>query len=69
MRPVINKLIEDGYTVDEIQAFTPEGDHNPLNKLWDIKSTPTAIIHENGVEVSRVLGAKPYSFMLDKLKD
>lgn len=69
MRPVINKLIDDGFIVDEIQAFTPEGEHSPLNKLWDIRSTPTAIIIENEEEVDRVVGARPYSFMLEKLKD
>ena len=69
MEPVITKLIDDGFVVDKIEAFTPEGEHNPLNKLWDIQSTPTAIIIEDNEEIDRVMGARPYSFMLEKLKD
>lgn len=70
MEPVISKIIDDGFIVDKIQAFTPRGEHNKLNALWDIKATPTSIIiDENNEEIDRFVGPRPYSFMLDKLKD
>ena len=67
--PVLNALAEQGVLIEKVYAFTPEGEHNPLNKTWNVLSTPTTIVLENGVEVDRFLSAKPLSYVLDKLKD
>lgn len=70
MAPVVEALISAGFRVKKIEAFSPEGEHNPLNAKYDIRSTPTSIIvDDNGVEIDRIMGARPYSFMLEKLKD
>lgn len=65
--PVAEKLGKD-YDLTEIQAFTPEGTHNPLNAKYDVRSTPTTIVLDSdGNELER-FGAIPYKAALDKIK-
>lgn len=67
--PVVKKLIAEGYTVERHEAFTPEGEHNPLNAEYGVDRTPTTIIYDDDVEVHRFVGARPFSFVTDLLKD
>lgn len=67
--PVLEELEKAGVLIERIYAFTPEGEHNALNVIWDIKSTPTTIVLKDGVEVDRFVSAKPKTFVLEKLKD
>ncbi len=66
--PTLDRLIELGYEVEKIMAFTPEGEHNPLNAKYNIKSTPTSLIMEDDVVIEQFAGAFPVSYVKDKLK-
>jgi len=65
MKPVLEKLGED-YDVTIVDV-----DDNPdAAKTWGVMSLPTTlIIDEQNNVLERAVGAKPYSFMLDLLKD
>ena len=64
MKPVWEKLKED----HEVNVIDVD-EYPEKAKDWGVQSLPTTLIVENEEEVDRVVGARPYSFMLEKLKD
>ena len=66
MKPVLAQLEKDGYSVTIKDVETEEF----ATQKYQVKSLPTTIIiGEQGEELDRVVGARPYSFMQDLLKD
>ncbi|AWN03996.1 thioredoxin [Rhodococcus phage Peregrin] len=61
--PVVQMLIEEGYEVERIDAFTPEGIANPRNLEYQVMGTPTTIILNDGEYETQFVGARPLSFM------
>ena len=64
MKPVLFRLAEK-YDVDVLDAdeSTAEVD------FFEIKSLPTTLLVVDGVVRERIIGAKPYSYVLDKIKE
>ena len=63
MKPVLFKLAES-FNLDIFDA----DERSDKITEYKVSSLPTTIILKDGFEVERIVGAKPYSFILDKIK-
>jgi len=59
--PIMDELNSEGYTVQKIDV-----DSNPeISQQYGIRNVPTVILTQNGVEVTRKIGASPKQVYLD----
>ncbi len=62
-KPVMNEVVSEGYSVQFIDIDQNQG----LTSQHNVRSVPTTIIEENGVEVDRFVGALPKESVKNKL--
>ena len=62
-KPVINEIAGEGYHVE----FIDIDNLSDLANKYNVRSVPTVVIEENGIEVSRFVGAIPKQQVLQKL--
>ena len=62
-KPVMNEIVSEGYSVQFIDV-----DHSQEVAVnYSVRSVPTVVIEENGIEVNRFTGAIPKSQVLERL--
>ena len=62
-KPVMNEIASEGYSVQFIDV-----DHSQEVAVnYSVRSVPTVVIEENGIEVNRFTGAIPKSQVLERL--
>tara|TARA_R100000742_G_C4261984_1_gene79792 strand:- start:902 stop:1144 length:243 start_codon:yes stop_codon:yes gene_type:complete len=62
-KPVMNEIAGEGYSVQFIDI-----DQSPdLQQKYNVRSVPTTVIEENGVEVNRIVGAVSKQQVLNSL--
>lgn len=62
-KPIMKELSNEGYDIEFI-----DGDDNPkIANEYNIRSVPTTIVEENGIEVGRFLGARTKTEMIEVL--
>ena len=62
-KPVMNEIANEGYSVQFIDIDQNQG----LTSQHNVRSVPTTVIEENGVEVDRFVGALPKQSVIQKL--
>ena len=62
-KPVMNEIADEGYSIEFIDV---DQEQNKAVK-YNVRSVPTTVIEENGVEVTRFVGAIPKQQVLQKL--
>jgi thioredoxin 1 len=62
-KPVMNEVAGEGHQI----TFLDVDVHKDLAKQYNVRSVPTTIIEENGVEVDRFVGAIPKQSVLSRL--
>ena len=62
-KPVMNEIAGEGYSVQ----FIDIDQQQDLAARHTVRSVPTTIIEENGIEVDRIIGTVSKQQVLDKL--
>ncbi len=62
-KPIMNEIANEGYSVQFIDIDQNQG----LTSQHNVRSVPTTVIEENGVEVDRFVGALPKESVKNKL--
>jgi len=62
-KPIMNEIANEGYSVQFIDIDQNQG----LTLQHNVRSVPTTVIEENGVEVDRFVGALPKESVKNKL--
>ena len=62
-KPIMNEIANEGYSVEFIDVDQSQ----ELAAKYGVRSVPTTVIEENGIEVSRFVGAIPKQQVLQKL--
>ena len=62
-KPVMNEIAGEGYHVE----FIDIDNLSDLAQQYNVRSVPTVVIEENGVEVDRLVGAQPKSVILERM--
>ena len=62
-KPVMNEIASEGYSIEFIDV---DQEHNKATK-YGVRSVPTVVIEENGIEVDRFVGSIPKQMILEKL--
>jgi thioredoxin 1 len=62
-KPVMNEIINEGHSVQILDIDANEA----MARQYNVRSVPTTIIEENGVEVDRFVGALPKETVKNKL--
>ena len=62
-KPVMNEIAGEGYSIEFIDV---DQEQNKAVK-YNVRSVPTTVIEENGVEVTRFVGAIPKQQVIQKL--
>ena len=62
-KPVMNEIAGEGYSVQ----FIDVDENQTLASQYGVRSVPTTVIEENGVEVDRFVGALPKETVKNKL--
>ena len=62
-KPIMNEIANEGKSVQFIDIDTQE----PLARQYNVRSVPTVVIEENGVEVNRFVGTKPQQVVLEMI--
>ena len=62
-KPVMNEVAGEGHQI----AFLDVDVHKDLAQQYNVRSVPTTVIEENGVEVDRFVGAIPKQSVLSRL--
>ena len=62
-RPVMNEIASEGYSIEFIDV---DQEQNKATK-YAVRSVPTVVIEENGIEVDRFVGSIPKQMILEKL--
>ena len=62
-KPVMNEIAGEGYSVQ----FIDIDQQQDLAAKHNVRSVPTTVIEENGIEVDRIVGSVPKQQVLDKL--
>ena len=62
-KPVINEIASEGYSVQ----FIDIDQSSAIAEQYNVRSVPTVVIEENGVEVDRFVGAIPKQMVLERL--
>ena len=62
-KPVMNEIAGEGYSIEFIDV---DQEQNKATK-YAVRSVPTVVIEENGIEVDRFVGSIPKQKILEKL--
>ena len=62
-KPVMNEISGEGYHVE----FIDIDNLSDLAQQYNVRSVPTVVIEENGVEVDRFVGGQPKHSILERL--
>ena len=62
-KPVITEIASEGHSVEFIDV---DQEQNKAIK-YGVRSVPTVVIEENGIEVDRFVGSIPKQMVLEKL--
>ena len=62
-KPVMNEIASEGYSIEFIDV---DQEQNKATK-YGVRSVPTVVIEENGIEVDRFIGSIPKQTVLEKL--
>ena len=62
-KPVMNEIAGEGYSIEFIDV---DQEQNKATK-YGVRSVPTVVIEENGIEVDRFVGSIPKQIILEKL--
>ena len=62
-KPIILELISEGYNI----TIHDVDENQELASKYGVRSIPTMVIEENGVEVDRFIGALPKETVKEKL--
>ena len=62
-KPVMNEVVSEGYSVQ----FIDIDQNQTLTSQYNVRSVPTTVIEENGVEVDRFVGVLPKESVKNKL--
>ena len=62
-KPVMNEIAGEGYHVE----FIDIDNLSDLANKYNVRSVPTTVIEENGIEVDRIVGSVSKQQMLGKL--
>ena len=62
-KPVMNEIAGEGYSIEFIDV---DQEQNKATK-YAVRSVPTVVIEENGIEVDRFIGSIPKQMILEKL--
>ena len=62
-KPVMNEVAGEGYSIQ----FVDVDQNKELASKYGVRSVPTTVIEENGVEVDRFVGALPKETVKNKL--
>ncbi len=62
-KPIMNEVASEGYSIEFIDV---DQEQNKATK-YGVRSVPTVVIEENGIEVDRFIGSMPKQQVLDKL--
>ena len=62
-KPIILELISEGYNI----TIHDVDENQELSSKYGVRSVPTTVIEENGVEVDRFVGALPKETVKNKL--
>ena len=62
-KPIMNEIAGEGYSIEFIDV---DQEQNKAQQ-YNVRSIPTVVIEENGVEVDRFVGAQPKHIVLERL--
>ena len=62
-KPVMNEIAGEGHSVQFIDIDQSQD----LAAKYGVRSVPTVVIEENGIEVDRFIGSIPKQMILEKL--
>ena len=62
-KPIMNEIAGEGYSIEFIDV---DQEQNKATK-YAVRSVPTVVIEENGIEVDRFIGSIPKQIVLEKL--
>ena len=62
-KPIMNEIANEGHSVQFID-IDQQGD---LAQQYNVRSVPTTVIEENGVEIDRFVGGLPKQSVIQKL--
>ena len=62
-KPIMNEIAGEGYSIEFIDV---DQEQNKATK-YAVRSVPTVVIEENGIEVDRFIGSIPKQMILEKL--
>tara|TARA_B110000977_G_C10816440_1_gene392405 strand:+ start:400 stop:645 length:246 start_codon:yes stop_codon:yes gene_type:complete len=62
-KPIMNEIAGEGYSVQVIDIDQQQD----LAARYNVRSVPTTIIEENGIEVDRIIGSVSKQQVLSKL--
>ena len=62
-KPIMNEIAGEGYSIEIIDI---DQEQNKAVK-YNVRSVPTTVVEENGVEVDRFIGAIPKDQVLAKI--
>ena len=63
-KPVMNEVAGEGYSIQ----FVDIDQNKELASKYGVRSVPTTVIEENGIEVDRFVGALPKHSVIQRLK-
>ena len=64
-KPVMTEIKNEGYSIQMIDV----DENKDLASQYGVRSVPTTVIEENGVEVDRFVGGKPKQQVIEILND
>jgi len=62
-KPIMQEVANEGYSIEFIDV---DQEQNKATK-YGVRSVPTVVIEENGIEVDRFVGSIPKQMILEKL--
>jgi len=62
-KPVMNEIASEGYSVQ----FIDIDQSSTIAEQYNVRSVPTVVIEDNGIEVDRFVGSIPKQMILEKL--
>ena len=62
-KPVMNEVAGEGYSIQ----FIDVDENQSLASQYGVRSVPTTVIEENGIEVDRFVGALPKHSVIQRL--
>ena len=62
-KPIMQEVANEGYSVQFIDIDSQKD----TAEQYNVRSVPTVVIEEGGVEVDRLVGAQPKSVILERM--